>query len=181
MIRPLLISFVAMAISGPVMVQAEGAETPLPPKQTQTTMTCESGMIWDEEAEACVAPKDARMLDDALYEAVRELAYFGQPETALKVLDVMGEGNSDRVLTYRAFASRKAGNDAAAFAFYDAALAQNPNNLLARSYLGQAYVVKGDLAAAERQLREINQRGGAATWPEEALRLAIKNGSSSGY
>ena len=174
----------ALAVSSalfPSLALAVGMEDPLPPKETQTTVECETGTIWDDEAKECVKPKDASLDDDALYKAVRELAYFDNPETALEVLGVMQEGETDRVLTYLGFAHRKLGDMTAAYSYYDKALEQNPDNLMARSYLGQAYVSEGlfDLATAE--LSEIRARGGRGTWPEVALRLAIDTGSGKAY
>jgi len=39
-------------------------------------------------------------------------------------------------------------------------LTEDPDNTLARSYLGQAHVAQGDLGAARDQLRQIRARGG---------------------
>ena len=88
----------------------------------------------------------------------------------------MTEGQTDRVLTYMGFASRKAGDLEAGLGYYQAALAQNPDNLLTRSYLGQAYVEMNEMVLAKAQLAEIVARGGAGGWPEQSLRKAIETG-----
>ena len=93
----------------------------------------------------------------------------------------MSDQADDRVLTYRGFIARKSGDFAAAEAFYAAALAQNPDNLLARSYRGQGLAEIGDLVAARAELTEIRKRDGRGTWPELALRLAIENGRGFSY
>ena len=66
-------------------------------------------------------------------------------------------------------------------AFYTAALKQNPDYLLARSYMGQGLIAMGDIDGAKAQLREISLRGGRNTWPYFALKQSIRSGPSSGY
>lgn len=165
----------------PFAAFAAGTEDAAPPTQTQTTTECAQGLVWDEATKACVAPEDARLDDDARYDAAREFAYFGQPEAALRTLAAMTEGDTDRVLTYRAFASRKAGNIEEGLALYDAALAQNPDNILARSYLGQLLVQMDELAMARAQLDEIRARDGAGTWAEASLAEALTTGRTTNY
>lgn len=154
---------------------------PEPPKPTQTTTECKDGQIWDEKTKACVAPDKTGLNDDIRFKAVRELAYAGRAEEALRVLAAMTEGDTDRVLTYKGFASRKAGRVEEGLAFYDRALAQNPDNLLARSYLGQAYVEMQEITLASMQLDEIRARGGAGTWAEVSLAKAVLTGETATY
>ncbi|MEM8582143.1 MAG: tetratricopeptide repeat protein, partial [Pseudomonadota bacterium] len=63
--------------------------------------------------------------------------------------------------------------------YYEQALAADPDNLLARSYLGQGFVAVGNLTAARAQLQEIRARGGRETWAEFALETSIR--TSRGY
>ena len=65
--------------------------------------------------------------------------------------------------------------------YYDQALTRNPDNILARSYMGQGKVAAGDKVAAVIQLREIQARGGAGTWAETSLRSAIETGTTYSY
>ena len=85
------------------------------------------------------------------------------------------------MLTYWGFTSRKLGDVEAAMAWYDAALAANPDNLLARAYRGMAYVEMGDLTLARAELEDIWERGGAGGWPEAALAQAIATGVGVSY
>ena len=64
---------------------------------------------------------------------MRELAYAGRPDEALRVLASMSEGKTDRVPTYLGFANRKAGRLQAGLSFYAQAFNQNPDNIQARS------------------------------------------------
>ena len=59
---------------------------------------------------------------------------------------------------------------------YEAALAADPDNVLARSYLGMAYVAKGEFDLARAELLQIRARGAAGTWPDRALARAIRTG-----
>ena len=165
----------------PPALFAAGSSSDTPPQPTSTTQSCETGQVWDEESKSCVSPQESRLNDDVLYGAVREYAYAGELGAASGVLDAMSDQADDRVLTYRGFIARKSGDFAAAEAFYAAALAQNPDNLLARSYRGQGLAEIGDLVAARAELTEIRKRDGRGTWPELALRLAIENGRGFSY
>ena len=142
---------------------AAGSDDTTPPAPTETTAKCTNGQIYDAEAKNCKNPQDASLGDDARFGAVRELAYAGRYDAAIGALKAMREGETDRVLTYLGFITRKSGNMAGGMAYYARALEINPNNILARSYLGQALVEQGDIAAASRQLEEIRRRNGSKT------------------
>ena len=128
-----------------------------------------------------MAPSRSGLDDETLYQAARELANDGQYAETLAVLDAMSDQRDDRVLTYRGFAHRKAGDVDAGMAYYRAALEINPDNLLVRSYMGQALAQMGDIEAAREQLTEIRLRGGRGNWPEYTLRSAIGSGQSYNY
>jgi len=165
----------------PFAAFAAGSDDTEPPPATETSTECVAGQIWDEVTKTCVDAKSGQFDDDTRFRAVRELAWAGRPDDALIVLGTMQEGQTDRVLTYIGFANRKAGRMEAGLAAYDAALALNPDNLLARSYLGQAYVEIGKVSLASAQLDEIRARGGAGLWAETALDRAIRNGRTYDY
>lgn len=169
----------ALPLAAPVL--AAGGNDDAPPQPTQTSKDCTRSQIWDDKTKTCVEATDSRFDDDTRYKAVRELAWAGQPERALDVIEAMTEGQSDRVLTYLGFAHRKAGRIEEGLAFYDRALAQNPDNLLARSYLGQLYVEMAEIRLASLQLDQIRARNGAGTWAETALARAIATGETLSY
>lgn len=164
----------------PVPAFAVGSEDE-EPVTTQTTTACTAGQMWDVGRSICIDPEDDGIDNDARFAAVRELAYGGKADEALRVLDAMNEGTSDRVLTYRGFVLRKAKRYDESLAAYAAALTQNPDNILARSYLGMALVEIGDLAKATEQLTEIRARGGAGSRAEAALDTAIRTGHLENY
>lgn len=176
MFRPVLFA----ALLAPGLALAMGGDDK-PPKSTKTTKTCTNGQVWDEAAKACVNAQDSRLDSDALYGAVRELAYAGRYDEAQIVLAAMPDQTDDRVLVYWGFTTRKLGDLPGGMAYYDAALSRNPGNVLARAYMGQALLETGDLVGAYRQLRAIKAHGGAGSWAETSLRSAIETGQTYNY
>lgn len=170
----------ALMITPSIAFAAGGTSTFTPPAPTPTTEECEDGTVWDEETESCVAPEDTTNDEAALIDNARELAYAGRYDDTLAVLDRLDPADP-WVLTYRGFVARKTGDMTAALAYYQDALDIDPDNLLARSYMGQGLVVDGRFAAAEAELDEIIARGGAGTWPEVALRTALETGEGYDY
>lgn len=170
-----------LAIALPFGALAVGSDDTAPPTPTETTATCAEGQLYDAEAKKCKNPADASLDDDTRFGAVRELAYAGRYAEALAALDAMQEGESDRVLTYRGFITRKSGDMAGGMVYYARALTVNPDNILARSYMGQALVEQGDIAGAARQLDEIRSRNGTGTWAEAALSHAVGTGQTLNY
>lgn len=201
MLRTLILTAaIALPLALPTAGFAAGSDSTAKPKKTETTNNCFSDRQWDPETKAyvrfsqpvngvwdaniqkCVRPDKTSSLDtDTLYKAVRELAYAGRFGEVVQVLDQMPDQLDDRVLTYRGFTARKLGNLEQANMYYEQALTQNPDNILARSYMGQGKVAAGDKVAAMTQLREIQARGGAGTWAEASLRSAIQTGTTYNY
>lgn len=98
--------------------------------------------------------------DDEIYNAAYWMARQGQYAEALTVLAMAANPNDPKILNATGFATRKLGNVEAALPFYARALAIDPNLVLAREYLGEAYLSKGDLMGARDQLTEIENRCG---------------------
>ncbi|MEO1115664.1 MAG: tetratricopeptide repeat protein [Pseudomonadota bacterium] len=152
-----------------------------PPEPTPTSKECADGEAWDAKSRKCVK-LESRIFDDLeRFRAARELAYAGRFNAAAMALDAMSDQNDTRVLTYRGFLARKSGDWLAAQLFYDQALAVDPDNLPARSYLGMGLAEKGDFEAARIQLAEIRLRGGRETWPERALLMTLRSGGAAFY
>lgn len=178
--RLLLASAIAIqAFTLAPMVHAAGGDGS-PPKPTNTTKKCLFGRVYDDAAGRCVKPNKTNFTEDQLYDAVRELAYDGQYEHAQDILSVMDQ-DDDRVLTYWGFTYRKMGELALANSFYETAITANPDNILARSYMGQGFVAEGKTDLAIEQWREIKSRGGDGSWAEASLREAIQTGLTYSY
>jgi tetratricopeptide (TPR) repeat protein len=162
------------AASFATMGFAAGSDSTEPPVQTETTLKCKDGKIWDEKKAKCVDAQSGALTDDEIYNAARELAYNGQYENALNVLAAAENQNDPRILNYKGFAMRKAGRLEDGMIFYQAALQIDPDYILARSYMGQALITQGDFTGAEEQLVQIANRGGKDTWAYAALEKALR-------
>jgi tetratricopeptide (TPR) repeat protein len=64
--------------------------------------------------------------------------------------------NAD-IQNWLGFAQRKQGNFDAAFAAYNQALKLNPSHRSAHEYIGEAYLMTGNLAKAEQHLAELQK------------------------
>ncbi len=180
MLRTLALTLIAVpSFAFAVGSNDDAADTP--PTPTETSETCTDGQVWDADAEVCVDPDDQALNDEKRLNAIRELAYAGQIQDALRVLGTLEDQGSDGAMTYKGFLARQSGDWETAKLHYAAALAENPDNLLARSYYGQGLAAEGDMAAAKAQLSEIRARGGRQTWAEVSLRLAIETGHLPAY
>lgn len=109
------------------------------------------------------------------------MAYDGSFKDAQGVLQAMPDQTGDRALTYWGFTHRKLGNLKLAKVFFDQAIDRNPDNIFARSYMGQGYVAEGRTDGAIAQWQEIKARGGSDTWAETSLRKAIRSGKTYSY
>ncbi|MFD0917099.1 tetratricopeptide repeat protein [Pseudahrensia aquimaris] len=159
---------------------AAGSDSTKPPTKTQTTKVCKKGQVWNKKRKKCVNPQSGMLSDDEVYTAARELAYDGQFDNALKVLAVAANPNDPRILNYKGFANRKAGRVAEGMSYYQAALKIDPDYILVRSYMGQAFISSGDVTSAKNQLAEIEKRGGSDTWAYASLAKAI-SGEATEY
>ena len=168
-----------LAFAQPVFAVGSNGNTP--PTPTETTTACEDGQIFDEDSKKCVDADTQSLNDDQRYRAVRELAYAGQYDRARQVIDTADTPDDPRFLNYRGFIARKEGRWSEAVGFYNAALAANPDYLLARSYLGMGLAAQGDIDGAKEQLTEIRTRGGKGGWPYIALKHAINEGPANAY
>ena len=121
---------------------------------------CRSGKVWDKKRHKCVEPKQGMLDDDSLYEAGRGLAMAGRYGEAITVLGYVANKADPRVLNYLGYSHRKSGRIQVGLGYYEEALRINPDYILAREYLGEAYLTLGDLASAQGQLNEIYKRCG---------------------
>jgi tetratricopeptide (TPR) repeat protein len=170
-------SLLALCFLFPVAALAVDKEEPTAP--TPTTAVCAGGRVWDHDAGACIDIGDGRLDDGTLYAAAREFARDGQYDHAAAALAAMQDRRSDRVLTYMGLTLPPSGRAAQGLGYYAEALAKNPDNLIARSYMGQGLAELGNVDGARTQLAEIRARGGAGSWPELALLGAIRTAAAT--
>ena len=114
---------------------------------------------------------------------VDALAQDGRYDEALATLDLLQNPNTAEALNYRGYATRKLGRVDEGIGYYLQSVALDPDYTLVREYLGEAYVIKGDLtgakAAAERDRKALrhdlralsgSRRGDSETLPSELQR-----------
>ena len=176
LIRELIAIALATSMASSVSAAGSGSSTPKP-----KTVTCTKGNVFSESKGKCVPQQDSTLTDHDRLQEIRALAYASRNIEAQALLRSLSDQDADLALTYWGFTHRKLGNMDAGMIFYSKALKQNQNNLLARSYLGQAYVEIGRDDLARLQLTEIRQRGGENSWPETALSEALRTGKTFNY
>ncbi len=167
----------AAALALPTAVFADGGDDSPPPTPVNS---CDAGQVFDADKGTCVNPKHSSLDRDALYLAVRQLAYAGRYVDAQSVMEALPENDPGR-LTYMGFTHRKLGNLDLAMVYYQQAIDQDPANILARSYMGQGFVEEGRMSEAMVQLSQIRAYGGTGTWSETSLRNAIETGTTYNY
>jgi tetratricopeptide (TPR) repeat protein len=140
-----------------------GGTAPTSPKK----MLCKKGealktmTLSGKKVQKCMKPKVGMLTDDELYDQARLLAKEdGEYDWALSLFELVENKQDPKVLNYMGYANRKAGRLETGIAFYQQALAIDPNFVLAREYLGEGYVVAGRIDLAMVQLNEIKTRAG---------------------
>lgn len=125
---------------------------------------------------AC-ATRAAALSDAELFYAGYWMARVGRYEEAIGYLK-QARAPDARTLTYLGFATRKSGDVGGAFAYYRAALAMDPDFVVARAYMGEAHLAAGNVTAARGELAEIAQRCGAtcAAYDDLARHIAKVSG-----
>ena len=125
-----------------------------------TTPECKAGEVYDKTEKKCVPAKQGAVDDDSLFETGRALAYAGKYGEAIQMLGLVADKNDARVLNMLGFSHRKSGRIDVGLGYYQEALAANPDFVLAREYMGEAFLTLGDIASAKNQLSEIEKRCG---------------------
>ncbi len=156
------LAFVAFMPDTSVAVSTEPAAPSAPPKQQKKKpkkkKTKQSQIINN---------------DAAIYSAGYWAAKRGEYALALATLRTAHNQSDTSVQTMIGFSLRSLGHVDEAMGYYAAALAQNPDLTTTRQYLGEAYLQKGDKAAALEQLEEIAKRCGTTCNDYRLLASAI--------
>lgn len=162
-------TFVGAALLGqPGPAHAFGGGDPAPSTpascsaiKTKNACLQVSQCYWSSSSGKCKKKKNQSELDqnNQLYAKGRLLAKSGKYEEAIATLKSADQGNP-HVLNYLGYSYRKSGDLATAISYYKAALAIDPNFVLAREYLGEGYVKAGRLDLAKLELDEIAKRCG---------------------
>jgi tetratricopeptide (TPR) repeat protein len=169
---------ILLAVASSTAAYAAG-DTPKPTPNAETPspkeLKCKKGEVVKKvgNKKTCVKPMSGLLTDDELYLQGRALAKAGEYDWALDVLAQIEDQNQPRVLNYTGYSHRKAGRLETGVAYYQKALAIDPNFVLAREYLGEGYVAAGKLDLAKAQLEEIRVRAGEKSEEYIDLKKAI--------
>jgi tetratricopeptide (TPR) repeat protein len=102
-------------------------------------------------------------------------------EKALKIFDQVTKLDPTHYESWNmvGFTARKTGDLKRAFPAYEKAIALNPEYEEAHEYLGEAYIMAGNMAKAKEQLAWLKAKGGEeAAELEEAIQAAEKGGAA---
>ncbi len=135
--------------------------------------TCDKGQVWDSRSQKCVKAENGVLPDKALTDYAYALVKAGRYREALDVLDLLKDPNTAVALNYRGYATRKMGRVDEGIGYYLKSVALDPHYAQVREYLGEAYLLKGDLASAKAQLRAIKGICGTVCESYEHLAVAI--------
>ncbi len=141
---------------------------------SSNTPTCPTGQVYNQQKQMCVDAQSNLLDDKSLTDYAYALAKDGRYEEALATLDRLKNPNTAEALNYRGYATRKLGRTDEGIGYYLKAVALDPNYTLVREYLGEAYLVKGDVTDATAQLSTIEKLCGTTCEPYLTLAEAIK-------
>jgi tetratricopeptide (TPR) repeat protein len=148
---------------------------------TPDTPTCPKGQVYNSTTKKCEQQRSEALPDTDLVNYAYALAKKEQRyEEAIEVLNLMKNPNTAQALNYRGYATRQLGKLDEGIAYYQQSIKRDPRYALVREYLGEAYVLKGDLASAKYQLRKIEGICGNTQCEEYAyLAEAIADGPNA--
>jgi tetratricopeptide (TPR) repeat protein len=155
------------------VVHADGGDKTNAPD----THNCPSGSVWDSNSGRCVQAHAGVLPDHQLAEYAYALAKAGRYHDALDVLNLLKNHNTPQALNYRGYATRKLGRVDEGIRYYLKSVSLDPHYAKVREYLGEAYVIKGDMGHAEAQLQAINAICGIGCEEYHHLATAIAEGS----
>jgi len=141
------------------------------------TSTCPRGEAWDARQKKCVKVQGSVLPDKVLTDYAAALSKAGRYDEALTILDLLKQPNTAEALNYRGYATRKLGQVDQGIKYYLRSVALDPRYTLVREYLGEAYIIKGDMASAQAQLRVIKRLCGTDCEQYQHLAAAIADPS----
>ena len=171
---PAIAAMLGVSLLAPAPVRADGGGG------DRSSTTCPPGEVYDARSMQCVKQRSGILPDKELAEYAYMLAKAERYDEALTVLKLLRNPNTPEALNYRGYATRKLGRVDEGIGYYRKSLALNPRYAQVREYLGEAYVIKGDLARAKAQLRAIKRICGTECEEYEDLAKAITTGGKEG-
>ncbi len=140
---------------------------------------CGEGAVYDSLLQSCTAAAPGAVSDRMFWEYAYVLARFDRNEEADKLLAFVADQSSPRYLNVRGYVSRKLGRAEESIEAYLKAIELDPDYVNAREYLGEAYILQGNLDLAKEQLAEIEKRCGNTCTQYTMLVDAISKASTN--
>ena len=165
--------------AAPAPAPAPMATTPMKPPTSPMQLHCKKGEVVKtmkmngKSKKMCAAVTGSNLDDNELYAQGWLLAKSGQYDWAITVLSAVQNQNDPDVLNMLGYSNRKAGRVELGISFYSKALAQRPDFIRAREYLGEGYVAAGRIDLAKVQLDEIAKIGGTSSEEYKDLATVI--------
>jgi tetratricopeptide (TPR) repeat protein len=157
----------SVMIAGPALADGGGGSG------SGDKTTCPAGEVYDARSMSCVKQGSKVLPDAALADYAYALAKAERYDEALEILKLMKNPNTAQALNYRGYATRKLGRVDEGISYYLKSVRLDPRYAQVREYLGEAYVIKGDMARAKAQLRMIKAICGTECEEYEDLAKAI--------
>lgn len=174
--RPALVTRLLLAgcltaamLSGQALASGDDSAPPKP--------NCPKGQVWDSKTKKCVDQLSKATSDADRTDYAYRLAKAGRYQEALGLLDTLQQPNTAKALNYRGYATRKLGRTDEGIGYYLKSVALDPNYAQVREYLGEAYVIKGQLDLAQEQLQTIKTLCNTSCEEYRDLAEAIDNAS----
>ena len=124
--------------------------------------------------------RNGELGDAELFYAGYWLARKGDYQAAVHYLAQARNPADERILTYLGYAYRKLGRADLAMIYYERALAANPGYVVARAYIGEAFLEQGAPAKAAEQLAVIERNCGTTCTEYKDLAAAIARHAAKG-
>ncbi|HXC29381.1 MAG TPA: hypothetical protein VNV38_15600, partial [Stellaceae bacterium] len=138
---------------------------------------CGKGEYFSDRTQKCEKLQAGSLSDPDLAEFAFQLAKAERYDDAIAALNLLENPNTAVALNYRGYATRQMGKLDKGIAYYLRSVRLDPHYAQVREYLGEAYVLKGDLARASYQLGKIKAIcGNTACEAYERLAEAISEG-----
>ena len=164
----------AALLSGSALASGGGGGSSMPSKPT-----CPKGQMYDTKTRGCVSQESSLTPDSDRTDYAYRLAKAGRYEEALALLDTLKEPNTAKALNYRGYATRKLGRTDEGISYYLKSVALDPQYAQVREYLGEAYVIKGQVDLAKEQLETIKTLCGTSCEEYRDLAHAINHASGT--
>jgi tetratricopeptide (TPR) repeat protein len=156
-----------LVLAGPAVADSGGGS------DRSSTPTCGKGEVWDNRSQRCVRAENGVVPDEALTNYAEALIKAHRYREVLAVLDLMQNPNTAVALNYRGYATRHMGRVDEGIVYYLKSITLDPHYAQVREYLGEAYLIKGDLPNAQAQLRAIKGICGTTCEAYQDLQVAI--------